>query len=177
MSARRRFAALAALWAAVTGALVLAPACYTHNCDGQIDNFGRNAGEGHLVGPNTWESNPIDEPWLEFPAQQLYIFDLHELGNRPIIDVRPYVSANSDPFHQGQNFTQGAGNIAEISGATNGQVVIKNGTCAHYFLRLVVEAAPYPPQPTDGGAATADADALPAGDAAAAPDAADASTD
>jgi hypothetical protein len=177
MTSRRRFAALAALWAAVTGALALAPACYTHNCDGQVDNYGRLPGEGHLTSPDTWESNPLDGPWLEFPAQQLYVFDLHELGNRPIISMTPFVSANSNPIAEGQNYTVAAGNLAEITGGTNGQILVKNGTCAHYFLRFVVQASPFPPEPTDGGAATADADALPAGDAAAAPDASDASTD
>jgi len=79
------------------------------------------------------------------------------LGNRVPELIVPYVSASQNPLAAIDNFTVGAGNIAEISGATNGAVSVKNDTCADYYLRLVVLTGPAAPTPapasvTDGGA-------------------------
>jgi hypothetical protein len=158
-SANRRFFALATLWAIASGAFALAPGCYGHNCDGDVKSFGTAPNEGRLVNADTWESGPIDGPWLPFPHQRIWIFDLHELGDRtPDLPVA-YVSANLDPDHEGANFVQGGGNLTELSSPEKGKLVVKNGTCADYYLRLVVQASPFPP------AAPADASAPDASDA------------
>ncbi|AKV00031.1 hypothetical protein AKJ09_06694 [Labilithrix luteola] len=132
----------------------LAPGCYGHNCDGEIVQYGAVAGQGHLLNVDTWESNPIDGPWLPFPKQRMYQFDLRALGNRPPQIILPYLSAQSDPLHEFGNFTIGGGNLTELSGATNGVLTVKNGTCADYFLRVVVQAAPVPTAPVPNGDAS-----------------------
>jgi hypothetical protein len=138
----RRVVAIVTLWVVVMVAVGFASGCYGHNCDGDIQVFGRNAGEGRLLSADLWESSPVDGVWLDFPKQRLWIFDLHDLGDRVPQVIIPYVSAQADPSHEGGNFTIAAGNLAEISGVGNNQVVIHNGTCADYFLRLTVQAAP-----------------------------------
>lgn len=152
---RKRVAAAVALFFVVMGSVSLASGCYGHNCDGDVLVWGRNAGEGRLLSADLYESSPIDGVWLDFPKQRAWIFDLHDLGDRVPQVITPYVSAQADPNHEpGGNFAVAAGNLAEISGVTKGQVVVHNGTCADYFLRVTVQAAPLapsasiPPSPT-----------------------------
>lgn len=162
-SSAKRVFALLGLWAAVMGATSFAAGCYGHNCDGDVQVFGRNPGEGRLLSADLWESSPVDGVWLEFPKQRIWIFDLTALGNdrQPQL-ILPYVSAEPDPNRSGGNGTIAAGNLAEQSGVANGQVVIKNGTCADYYLRLVVLAAPRPPTaPPISSDAGSDAEAGP----------------
>jgi hypothetical protein len=142
---KKRVMAIVALWAIVMGAVSFASGCYGHTCDGDVLVFGRNPGEGRLFSADKWESGAIDGVWLDFPKQRAWIFDLHELGGRTPSIVTPYVSAQADPSHESGNFTIAAGNLAEISGIAPDQVVIHNGTCADYFLRVVVEAPPRAP--------------------------------
>jgi hypothetical protein len=154
--ARRRVAALIVLWTVVMVALASASGCYGHNCDGDVQTFGHDPGQGELLSADLWESSPIDGVWLDFPRARLWIFDLHDLGDRTPQVIIPYVSAQANPNNEpGGNFTSAAGNLAEISGVANNQVVIHNGTCADYFLRLTVQAAPRASTPsatdTDGG--------------------------
>jgi hypothetical protein len=147
--------ALGALWTVVMGAASIASGCYGHNCDGDLLVFGRVPGEGQLVDANTWQSSPIDQAWLPFPKQRTWIFELRELGDRVPAVPLAYVSAESDPLHSAAGFTLGAGNIAELSGAEKGRLVVHNGTCADYYLRVVVEAAPFPPSSAVPDASTA----------------------
>ena len=63
-ASRKRVAAIVALWVTVMGAVSLASGCYGHTCDGEVTFFGKNAGEGRLLGADTWESGPIDGAWL-----------------------------------------------------------------------------------------------------------------
>lgn len=170
MSLRRRVLLLAVLWAVVTGAVALVPGCFAQNCNQTYQLWGRDAGEGRLVDENTWESNPAEGRWLPFPHQRLWEFDLHELGDREPRVVIPYLSGNPEPNRTNDTSVIATGNIAEISGQTKGRVFIHNGTCADYFLRIVVVAAPRAPE-LDGGDAAAD-DAGDAGE-----DAADAGED
>jgi hypothetical protein len=153
----RRVVTVVTLWIVVMAAVGFASGCYGRNCDGSTLVFGHDPGEGRLVSPDKWESNPIDGIWLDFPKQRAWIFDLHDLGDRVPQSITPYVSAQADPNHEpGGNFALAAGNLAEISGVQNDQVIIHNGTCADYFLYLTVEAAPRAPTSstpsTDSGA-------------------------
>ncbi len=143
----RRVFAAAGLWLVVMGATVLAPGCYGRTCEGDTAYFGGGPGEGRLLTTDLWESNAIDGVWLPFPGKRAWVFDLTTLGPDRLPDViTPYVTAEADPTHTpGSNFTLGAGNIAELSGVKNGQVVVKNGTCATYYLRVVVQTTPRPP--------------------------------
>lgn len=117
--------------------------CYGHNCSGQIDSFGGNAGEGRLLDENTWETGPVNGPFLPFPRQQVYLLDLQELGTDRTPDkIMPYISAERDPLAEGGNYTLAAGNLVEISNSDRGKLTVRNGTCADYYIRVVVEAAP-----------------------------------
>jgi hypothetical protein len=153
-----RIKALVGLWCVVMGAAWLTPGCYGHTCEGDFQTFGRAPGEGRLLSADVWESGSVDGKWLAFPRQRAFLFTLDALGtDRLPALVVPYVSAEADPMHTpGGNYTVAAGNLAEQSAAGNGQVIIKNGTCADYYLRVVVEASPRPPNATttDGGLAT-----------------------
>ncbi len=154
----KRVVALVSLWTVVMASAALFAACFPHTCEGDFVVYGRNANEGRLLNADTWESTPIDGPWLDFRAQRVYVFDLHDLGVDRLPEiVTPYVSAQKDPLHEGGNFTVAAGNLTEISGAERGKVTLKNDTCADYFLRVVVQATPRAP----AGDAGRDADASP----------------
>ena len=142
---RKSVMAVVVLWTVVMVAVAFASGCYGHTCDGEVTVFGKNPGEGRLFSADKWESGPIDGLWLDFPKQRAWIFDLHALGGRVPAVVTPYVSAQADPVHESGNFTIAAGNLAEISAVAPDQVVIHNGTCADYYLRVVVEAPPIAP--------------------------------
>jgi hypothetical protein len=123
-----------------------AAGCYNQACDGDVQVYGRNAGEGRMLSADMWESSPVDGVWLPFPGARVWIFELGELGDREPQIIVPSVSAQRDPTHdEGGNSTIAAGNLAEQSGIGKGRITIKNGTCADYYLRLVVVAAPRPP--------------------------------
>jgi hypothetical protein len=142
---RRRLIAFAALWAAISGAVLLAPGCYGRNCESLVaDTFGTEGGEGRMLDENTWESSPQDGSWLWFPRQKYYIFDVHALGGRTPQVVIPYLSAQEAP-NKGGNFTIGAGNLALLSNAIPNRIDVKNDTCSDYYLRLVVIAPGVPP--------------------------------
>ncbi len=140
-----RVFALAALWGVVVLSIATASGCYGRTCEASVKTWGLNPGEGRLIDPDTWQSSALDEPWLDFPGQRTWIFDMRDLGGRMPQTFFPYISASASPGATGGNFTLGGGNLAEISGASPGRVAVRNGVCADYFLRLVVEAAPYPP--------------------------------
>ncbi|MBX3212860.1 MAG: hypothetical protein KF850_12555 [Labilithrix sp.] len=169
----RRVLALGALWAAISAAALAAPGCYGRNCEGGLEVFGANEGEGEMIDEDTWESGPMNGTWLWFPRQRTYIFDLRVLGGRVPYNVYPYISASPDPMTVGPNGTIGSGNLALLSSIGPNRVDVRNDSCSDYYLRLVVEAKPMPPAlPADDGGAEAgtndaggdDADAGDAGD-------------
>jgi hypothetical protein len=56
------------------------------------------------------------------------------------------------------------GNLSELSGVGPNRFVLRNGTCAEYFVRVVVEVPPKPTQIAPGSPGEVDASAE-AGDA------------
>ncbi len=154
----RRAIAVIALWVIVMGAVAFASGCFGHNCDGDVQVYGRSPGEGQLLGADTWESSAIDGDWIPFTRQRVWIFEMRGLGDRLPGEIQPYISADKNPVRDG-NWTIGAGNLAEQSGAGPGRIVIKNNTCADYYIRLVVVASPRPPTSSvPDASAPADAD-------------------
>lgn len=153
----RRVLGLVALWGIVMGGLGSA-SCYGRNCDGDTVVYGRVPGEGQLTDPDTWQSTPIDGDWVPFTKQRIVFFEMRDLGDRLPETVTPTISAERNPNRDG-NWTIGAGNLAEQSGAGPGRIAIKNNTCADYYIRLVVTASPRPPAtaPADAAAPTNDA--------------------
>jgi hypothetical protein len=138
----------------VTSAALLSPGCYGRNCEGAIESFGTDAGQGRMLDEDTWESSPQDGTWLWFPRQRYYIFDLRALAGRTPQLIVPYLSANPEP-KSGGNFTIGGGNLALLSNALPNRVDVKNDSCSDYYLRLVVVAAPFPPSTEVDAAAKA----------------------
>jgi hypothetical protein len=165
----RRVAAFVALWCVVAAGLVVAPGCYGRNCEGDSATFGAAAGEGRMTSETRWESNPIDEPWIPFPRQRYFVFDIRALGGRVPRTVEVLVSGHPNPNKEGRDYTIGSGNLALQFNRLPNRVDLKNDSCSDYFLHLVVDVDPFPP-PTDAGLATPEIS-----DASTAPDAADAS--
>ena len=158
-SSRRRLYALAALWLAISAAVLLVPGCYGRNCDGGFETYGDDPGEGIMLDENTWASGPLDGTWLWFPGQRTYIFDLKALGGRMPELPLPYISGTPEPAKFGNNMTLAGGNLAQIYSVQPNGLDVKNESCSDLYLRLVVQASPFPPQaPADGGGTDAGID-------------------
>jgi hypothetical protein len=148
----RRAVALGGLWAAISAAALVAPGCYGRNCEAGVETFGLDAGEGVMVDENTWMSGPFNEPWLWFPRQRTYVFEVPAFAGRVPYDVDPYVSATLDPMNTaGGNGVKGAGNIALLQSVLPNRVAVRNDTCSDYYLRITAQLPPLPPA-LDGGA-------------------------
>jgi hypothetical protein len=153
----RRILALGALWLAISSAVLLAPGCYGRNCEGGVETFGTDGGQGRMLNADTWESGAIDGNWLWFPRQRYYVFDIRAMNGRTPRIILPYLSAHAEP-NKGGNFTLGGGNLALLSNALPNRIDIRNDSCSDYYLHLVVEAAPFPPAlPESDDAGTIDA--------------------
>ena len=156
--ASRAFA-LVGIWAAVTGGMFALAACYGENCNNTSGGFGNKPGEGRMIDENTWESSPIDGKWLHFSSGHIWFFEVPALGDRIPYSIETYISPVEDPnvFRTDRapaNFTMGGGNLAELSGVGPNRFVVRNGTCAEYYVRVVVQV---PPKPTDIVPGTGDA--------------------
>jgi len=148
-----RLLAFAAVWATTSAVALLAPGCYGRNCEGILETYGTDAGQGRMLSPDIWESSPVDGKWLWFPRQHYFVFDISELGGRTPQMIIPYVSAQEEP-RLGGNFTVGAGNMALISNSVPNRVDVRNDTCSDTYLRLVVITGPQPPGVPDAAAPT-----------------------
>jgi hypothetical protein len=160
----RTLVALGILWAAVTGGMVALPGCYGHNCDASTGVYGTKPGEGRMIDENTWESSPMDGKWLHFSSQHIWYFEVPALGDRTPFRIETYISPVEDPNHTFSNFTMAGGNLGELSGVGPNRFVVRNGTCAEYFVRVVVEVPPKPTEIAPGTAGEVDA-SVEAGDA------------
>jgi hypothetical protein len=160
----RRLVALSILWAAVTGGMLAIPGCYGHSCDATSGSYGTKPGEGRMIDENTWESSPIDGKWLHFSSQHIWFFEVPALGDRVPYSIETYISPVEDPNHAFSNFTMAGGNLAELSNVGPNRFIVRNGTCAEYFVRVVVQVPPKPTQIAPGTPGEVDASAE-AGDA------------
>ncbi len=150
------------------------PACTNHQCDAPptitID-VQDDAGAGEVTDdPNTWESSPAYGPWLSFPAQMTYQFQMpSQFAGRQLETTTAYLSVAPDQTAPGAIWVQGSGNAAEFSfvpagpGATNPAptITLFNDTCAQYWVRAVITFAPA----ADAAASDAGVDASDAADA------------
>ncbi len=156
-SSRKRLYALVSLWLAISAALLLVPGCYGRNCEGSFETFGDDPGEGMMIDENTWVSGPLDGAWLWFPRQRMYIFDIRALGGRLPEVPLAYISGSAEPAKGGNNMTLASGNLAQVYATRPNGLDLKNESCSDYYLRLVVQTAPFPPEAPalDGGDADA----------------------
>lgn len=106
---------------------------------------------GRLIDPSTWESGPISSNWLPFAGQYYWGMRLRDaktgavLPSDRILDITVYVASYLD----GSDSTLAAGNLGEAQVCTDSQkctlgLNVRNDTCASYFVRVVVHAAPGP---------------------------------
>jgi hypothetical protein len=171
-----RLLVLGVLWGAVTGVMLALPGCYGENCVNTSGGYGNKPGEGRMIDEDTWESSPMDGKWLHFSSGHIWFFEVPALGDRTPYSVETYISPVEDPnvFNPDRapsNFTLAGGNLAELSGFGANRFVVRNGTCAEYFVRVVASVPPKPKELAPGSAGAADASAE------ASADASDASTD
>lgn len=138
---RLRLAVVTGVWLAVTAAAALVHGCYPRNCDPSYDTWGDAPGEGRMTGPDTWESTPLEGPWLPLPGSRTWFFRTPELATRRVKSVTPYLSGSMAPVDAGANYTLGSGNSALIFQYPD-IFSIANGTCADYALRVLVEFQP-----------------------------------
>ena len=193
---KRRLVAIgAALVAAAVGAVGAGPACVGTQCDYGVDVYGDKPGEeGHMIGPDTWESHSMNgEPWAQLVAGHALVFRPKPLYGRGYLQVTPYLATDAVPNRSTincgptapapydkdtcSNFIIGSGSLAEIT-IIGDEIWVTNATCAPYYARLVVTAYP---AAAEAGAADAtaivDGAAPDAGDAAAADASGDAAND
>jgi len=130
--------------------------CYGDQCIGDNVNFGDKEGEGRLVSPDIWESQPQSATnWMSYSHQRLYTVHPRGLEGRDILQVFPYISPDTNPNEISQ-WTLAGGNLGEIKILDTNvpglvpTVLVKNDTCADYFIRIVIQAYPAAP-PTDAG--------------------------
>ncbi len=142
---RLRLTVLAAVWLGVVSAAALVPGCYGRNCDASFDTWGDAppdaSAEGRMTGPDTWESTPVEGPWLPHPGARTWFFRTPELATRRVKSITPYLSGSNAPVDAGENYTIGSGNSALIFQYRD-TFSIANGTCADYSLRVLVEFQP-----------------------------------
>ena len=160
----KRVVALVALWASVTGGMLALTACYGENCNGSSGGYGSKPGEGRMIDENTWESSPMDGKWLHFSSQHAWFFEVPALGGRVPYSIQTFISPVETPNQSPSNFTMAGGNLAELSGVGANRFVVRNGTCAEYFVRVVVQVpanpdsiAPGTPGEVDAGGDASDA--------------------
>lgn len=147
-----------------TGALSTT-ACATHTCDFSYVNYkdGKNQpSQGAMIDDDTWESNAIDDRWIDYPGQRLSEFHLPpELRGREMLEMLAFVSADALPNQKSDpapNWALASGNLGEFLSRhctcyahTDGTLnypydcddtfQVKNDTCGQYYVRVVVRFA------------------------------------
>lgn len=135
--------------------------CFADDCSGTGSNV--FAEQGHMIDENTWESTPYNGTWTEFSGND-YIYFHGAFGGRVPFDCTIYLSVSANPAQDGNNTTIASGNVALVSQQGPDQIMVANGTCSRYFIRVVLYAPPFPPAAGDAGADAGDPDAGDAGD-------------
>lgn len=92
-----------------------------------------------------YESTPVDGEWLHFPPGRSYALE-HDL-RAGSINVKSYVTFpdNDGAGKNPSSFAESAGNqvIYEPAKASDARhIVIRNDTCAEYFVRVVADVTP-----------------------------------
>jgi len=135
-----------ALPTAVAPAL-LSTACTGNDCEGDVQTFPKCGGELAGGDPDVWESGPITGTYLDYHGERTWLFDPSGwMGSRVPINVFAYPSFAPNANEDG-GFATASGNLAEywVEEVGDGyQIKVLNDTCAQYYLRVVVEYAPYP---------------------------------
>ena len=94
-----------------------------------------------------YESSPWNGPYLHFPAGRRFSLE-HHLKKTPSL-VNTYLAFDERPL-PGGNTSESAGNQAVIERVDDQVIVVRNDTCAEFWLRVVAIASPG--GPSDAGA-------------------------
>ena len=159
-----RYAVLVATLACLA-AVVQATGCFeAHQCDPSSYDY---AG-GRITPDNTYETNAVDEPWLNYPGNGTirihYPMDVGDAGWAII--SHGYVSvlqvpdagpdAKPDAYAGPAQVVDAVGQQAEYSDFNTQGFTVLNATCVPYYARFTVHFE----IPLDGGAGVLDADAF-----------------
>lgn len=97
-----------------------------------------------------YQTSTAEGPWLPFDGET-YLHLRHGLGVRPQ-NVQIMLSFNARPLDPGGGgYSFAAGNQGLVVQQDEGEVTIRNNSCASYFIRVIVEATPEVDAATDGG--------------------------
>jgi hypothetical protein len=131
-------------------------ACLTDACKESFADFGKVPGQGNVLDENTWESAPVDGEWQAFPHQARIVY-FHPLGRVPY-EVLIWISAEKNPLaNTSSNYTLAGGDVAKVYQTKSDVVSITNGTCADFYVRVVLRAAPRQAAVDAGGDGTSEA--------------------
>ena len=109
--------------------------------------------QGDFVDPDTWESNPVAAPWVEYQGNTTIFLYYPDTGRMPHA-VDTYVSSGASPVDGGQGWEPATGDEAMVVALDTSHAAVRNGTCKHEWARFEVR---FPPGSTD-----ASTDAAPA---------------
>jgi hypothetical protein len=102
-----------------------------------------------MLDDNTWVTNNLDDAWLDFPPGRIWGLAVGKWvgdGREPI-EMHAWVSAAQYANDGGDNWSEASGNLAEFWAADKGVINVSNVTCTHWYLRVLLRAAPLPPPP------------------------------
>jgi hypothetical protein len=117
-------------------------------CEGGL-GFGTAFRNGSEI---VWESAGYDEGWLDFRGLRTFNLDWSQavscqlgidpctLNNYDVIDWEADISIND--AGKNKNLVSGAGQLANIVCLSSSRMCVTNGSCAPYFLRVVVHLLP-----------------------------------
>lgn len=100
--------------------------------------------EGGVRSPTctSYQTNAFDQEYLDFPAGRRWAIR-HGLGDlrEKVWQVKSYVAFVEAGLPEGKvgNTAESAGNQVIIQSVDDEFVVVRNDTCEHFWLRLVVE--------------------------------------
>lgn len=133
--------------AVLAGAALAPTACSTHACDASFALYEAPGGVplGEMVDDDTWESNPLDGQWLDFPGEREWLLHIPALEGRDLVSMDAFLSEDQFPSADGSgglpNWASASGNLAEWRDRNADYILVKNDTCGQYFARFVVRAA------------------------------------
>ncbi len=111
------------------GVIACSPPCETASTEA-VDFLG-----GEVVGTKTtYESSNWEGPYLHFPGGKRYRIH-HGLGTTPVA-VLTYLAFDEHPL-PGGNVSESAGNQSVIERVDDEVIVVRNDTCAEFWLRVV----------------------------------------
>lgn len=148
-------------------ALTALPSCLEEQCDREGGERLVYRGGNTSEGGEFYESNALDEPFLYFPSGRRYEL-VHGLRTRPA-DFRAYLAFRECPLSEsvrnpggapsctpidarsgGSGFAEGSGNEAIFEVRDDETLIVRNDTCAEFYLRVVATTPPLTPdEPND----------------------------